>query len=139
MDVKQMEEALLEANANPERITEKLAEVLRDLMRATAIQVHPENAIIRATENWEYLLELLKRCKEPLSWRWLFEDAVKMLRPEEAEGDKINGAIQMIADAGMSYYIENDRSAASRKQGRLMDAIRHLELRCEQDKRQITP
>ena len=113
-----------------------LVEVLRDLMRATAAKHDHTMAVVRATENWEYLLELSKRCKEPLSWRRLFEDAAEKLRPKEVEFDHIEWAIQEIARAGMSYYVEDDKGLASKKEGQLMEAIEYLELRRRQTQRQ---
>jgi hypothetical protein len=89
MDAKEMEEAFLTGNA-PERIAEALAEVLRDLMRATAARANPTDAIIRATGNWKYLIEHLKRWKQPLSWQRIFEDAVKILRREEVQGERVD-------------------------------------------------
>jgi hypothetical protein len=69
----------------------------------------------------------------------VFEDAVEMLRPKEVEGDRVERAIQEIARAGMSYYVERSRSLASEKEGQLMHAIEHLELRRRMAARNIAP
>jgi hypothetical protein len=129
MSENESSEAFLQGNANPKHIVEVLAEVLRDLMRATAAKEDPFSAVTRATENWKHLLELLKRCEEPLSWRRLFDDAVEMLRPEDLGGDGVDRAIQEIARAGMSYYVERRGQPVGKKRSQLEEAIAHLELR----------
>jgi hypothetical protein len=118
MSDSQISKAFFQGTAYPERIAAALVEV-------------------RATENREYLLELLKRCNEPVSWRRLFEDAIQMLRPKEVEFDRIEWAIQEIAREGMSYYVEGDRSLASEKEGQLMHAIEYLELRRQRGTRNV--
>jgi hypothetical protein len=137
MSDSQISKAFFQGTAYPERIAAALVEVLRDLMRATAAKHDPTMAVVRATENREYLLELLKRCNEPVSWRRLFEDAIQMLRPKEVEFDRIEWAIQEIAREGMSYYVEGDRSLASEKEGQLMHAIEYLELRRQRGTRNV--
>ena len=130
-EISETREAFLTGNARPQYIAQLLADVLRDLMRATSAKSDYTGAVGRATENWEVLLELLKRCKEPLSWRRLFYNAVEMLRPKEAAGD-IESAMQEIARAGMSYYVEGGpRGVIGKKRDLLWQAIQHLELRRE--------
>jgi hypothetical protein len=119
-------DAFVIGNANPKFITDHLADALRDLMRATAAKDDPVEAIMRAAKEWKFVLELLPHCKEPLTWEMLFEEAVKKLRPEEVKGDSVDRAIQKIARAGMSYYIEN-APVAGKKHRQLMDAISYLE------------
>ena len=95
-------EVFLKGNANAEYIASTFTDVLRDLMRATAAKRDPIDGIIRATEKWNILLDLLAHYKEPLSWAKLFEEAVLKLRHDPSDHDNISRAIQEVARARMS-------------------------------------
>ena len=128
-------EVFLKGNANAEYIASTFTDVLRDLMRATAAKRDPIDGIIRATEKWNLLLDLLAHYKEPLSWAKLFEEAVLKLRHDPSDHDNISRAIQEVARAGMSLYVERTcgdgfgSARASKKETQLLDSIQALEVR----------
>jgi DNA-binding MarR family transcriptional regulator len=94
--------------------------------------------LFNAEGSWKFMLELMERCEEPLSWYDLFDEAVKELRDDGGpELSDLDEAYREVARTGMSLYIEGTGPGgfASVKDRRFMEALRHLqELRDRQQK-----
>ena len=91
-------EATLRRKAKPEYIAHRLGNVLRHLMRAVAVQSDHSMNLFHAEGSWKFMLELMERCEEPLSWYDLFDQAVKGLRDDGGpELSALNEAYREVA------------------------------------------
>lgn len=125
-------EALLKANANKEFICTQFIDVLRDLIRAVAVRDDPSAPIWRATEQWQFITDLISHCEERVSVYEMFSTAVDALRQAD-EKDEIDGALLIAARLGMSLYVESScddnaaRGRKSKRRDRFLTAIRQIE------------
>jgi hypothetical protein len=123
-------EAILNGNAKPEYIADRLGEMLRHLIRAVAQKTDYSTNLFEAMRLWKSVWELVERCKEPLSWHDLFEEAIKGLREDgDPDRDSLDEAYREVARTGMSLYIDGmgQGGFGSVKYDRFMDALRWLE------------
>jgi hypothetical protein len=126
----ELTEAFLQRNATPEYIAHQLSDMLRHLMRAISVKTNYSINLYEALGLWKFLLELVERCKEPLSWHHVFDEAIKKLRDDGApETGDLDEAYREVARSGMSLYIDGmgEGGFGSVKHSRFMDALRHLE------------
>jgi len=121
---KDFHEQFLEANANQQFITAELADVLRNLMRAVASN-GPSAALYNASQQLEFALQLIKRCKEPLRLYDLLADAVEDVS-DVASYNEVDEARLDAARSGLRYLVESsceDRAA----RGRIAQRLRAFE------------
>ena len=122
-------EASLYANANRQVIGSLMAEVIRDLMRALSSD---HDTGYKASEKMNFVVDMLRRCEEPLSWHQLFSDAIAEMR-ESLPVDSFDKEYIRLAKRGVKYFVESsatDSAApgrASRRQNEFRDSIRHIE------------
>ena len=132
-DVEDFGEALLRANATPETIAFEIADVLRDLLRASAAE-DPWTGPYRAAMRMDRALELIERCPEPLSWSRLFKEAVENIRDTGRAGELEEPIIQA-ARAGLRYLVEQScddnaaRGRASQRRAAFLHEIAAIEQR----------
>ena len=124
-------ERFLQANANKEFICAEFTDVLRNLIRAVAMESEPSIAIHRATEQMGFVADLLERTEDVVTYKNLFTRAVEDLREIEARTDK-EALLTSAALSGMSFIAEytSDDSASrarlSRRRREFMEAIKYV-------------
>lgn len=116
------QERFLKANARPEYIAGEVTEIIRNLMRAVA-DSDPSNATWKAAQLLNNVVELIKRCDEPLTFYGILLEAVEDLQknlPEQAwDRDYVHAA-----QRGMKYLAEvsaTDNAARGRASKRLSE------------------
>lgn len=121
-------EQFLKANANPEFITHRFADVVRDLMRCVAAD-EPSRPLYSAAEGMKFVMELLKRCENPVTWYSIFTSAVASIHqmlPEDGD-DRL---YLRAARDGLKYLVESsatDNAARGRASRRLSEFISMIE------------
>lgn len=119
-----LREAFLTANANREFIAEQLADVIRNLVRAFAAN-DPSRPIYYAAEKMDLVMDLVRRCEDPLSWHGLFTSAIadihNAIPPENHERGYV-----ATAQSAMKYLVEissTDNAARGRASRRLHEFL----------------
>ena len=108
-------EAFLQANARPDFISGEFAEALRYLIRAVAAD-DSSGALYSASEKTTFLMDLIQRCPEGLSWYSIFSEAVGEIK-EAIPQDTDDRRYVHAARRGMKYFVElssNDGFASAR-------------------------
>ena len=122
-------DAMREMNAHPEEIERNFRRAVHHLMRAVCSKSENTTALLEAHARWQFMLEGMADCKEPLYWPDIFTRAVKSFRETDHKGDEVDVAFREVARTGMSIYIEDMGAGGfdSNKFSRFMEAIRRLE------------
>jgi hypothetical protein len=126
----EMDESFLKAMAIPEIITQKLADFLRDCIRASAAST-PGGQMYSASQNLELLLKLFAR-SENVRILDLVADAITDLKPEPT-GYPLDDAIMRAAQLGSRYLVERSchdnaaRGRARKREAEFLDAIERIE------------
>jgi len=123
-------ERFIELNANADFMAARLADFLRNCMRAAAAS-DPSGPVARASEDFRFLLRLLAKSQSASAYE-LISKAVEDLAVEE-RGDSLDGAVIYAAQMGMRFLVETScadnaaRGRASRRQTEFLDAIKRIE------------
>jgi hypothetical protein len=134
-------ERFLKANANVDFMATRLADCLRNCMRAVAAG-DPTSPRYRAVEDFDMLLKLIVR-SEGVPLHELFEKAIDELRPERLSLDQLSSewraeycyerSIMSAAESGLQFLVESScadnaaRGRASRRESDFLSAIRRIE------------
>ena len=119
----------MSVNANGPFIASQMADVIRNLMRAASSDNGP---ISKASEQMEFVQDLMARCEDGSTWWRIFSDAIEEIRSNLPD-DKFDENYIHAAERGIKYFVEssaNDPAAHSRSQKRLSefkDSIRSIE------------
>ena len=124
-------EQFLQANANVDCMAHKLADCLRNCMRAVATN-DPSSAAFNATQEFDLFLKLLVR-SEGVRLGILFDKAIEAIRPvqpdftsELSAYDEYAQSIMQAAQDGIRYLVENscgDNAARGRTSQRKSDFL----------------
>jgi hypothetical protein len=117
-------EAFLKANANPEFIASEIADLIRSLVRAFAAD-DPSSPTLSAVQKMEFVLDLIRRCDEPLTWYKLFTAAFDEIH-EAIPDDPYDRMYIHAAQRGMKYLVERSAldNAARGRASRRLDEFR---------------
>jgi hypothetical protein len=121
-------ERVLRANADPDIIASRFAEVIRYLMRAAAA-TDPWRPLYSAGEEMKLVIELLARCETPISWTSLFTKAIESIEGLLPEDPGYKQYIQAAKD-GIKYLVESsatDNAARGRASRRLREFIETID------------
>ncbi|MGF1629170.1 MAG: hypothetical protein ACFCUT_06835 [Kiloniellaceae bacterium] len=124
-------EDFLQANANKEFIGAQFTEVVRHLMRAIGATSTPDYAISRAAEQMQFVLELLQRTEEHITFRDLFAQAAANLGDIPPRGDRLDDMVDA-AQIGISLIAEltcADNTAlarASKRENEFFSALKGI-------------
>lgn len=137
------DDSFLKANANADYIASKLADMIRNAMRAMVSNDHYASQVYEGSQNLKYLLELISYAEtKELHAYDVFEKAVKNLQPESSQNeDYVDRCMSSAAESVMRLMIERscyDNAAKARISKREMDFlndIKHLEEAREERKR----
>ncbi len=133
-------ESFLQANANLDFISLQFADVVRNLMRATAAG-DPTSAIYKAAEKMNFVADLLSRTEEKFGFFHVFEKAIADLRNDDEGEGNIETAIVSAAKDGIKFLVERScddnaaRGRASRRRQEFLSAIRWIEVERESNRR----
>lgn len=133
-------ESFLRANANLDFISYQFADVIRNLMRATAAG-DPSSTIYKAAEKMNFVADLLSRTDEKFGFYHVFEKAVSDLRNDDDRESNVETAIVAAAKDGVKFLVERScddnaaRGRASRRRQEFLSAIRWIEEERESNRR----
>jgi len=129
------EEDFLKANANTDYMAARLADCLRDCMRAVAAD-SPDSRRYYAVQNFSMLIRQLKHWENP-NLHELFAKAIDHLRPLHPPWDDPRHAVErayiVAAEHGIKFLTELTsrdtaaRGRTSRRQSEFMDAIKWID------------
>jgi hypothetical protein len=101
----EFQERVLRANANPDIIASRFADVIRNVMRAAAA-TDPWRPLHSAGEEMKLVIELLARCEPPISWTSLFTKAIESIDALLPE-DTLHKEYIRAAKDGIKYLVES--------------------------------
>jgi hypothetical protein len=133
-------ESIHRAKANLDIISYQFADVIRNIMRATAAG-DPSSAIYKAAEKMNFVADLLSRTEEKFGFYHVFEKAIADLINEDERENNVETAIVAAAKDGVKFLVERScddnaaRGRASRRRQEFLSSIRWIEEERENNRR----
>jgi hypothetical protein len=128
----ELHERVLRANADPNIIASRFADVIRNLMRAAAA-TDPRRPLHSAGEEMKLVIDLLARCEATISWTSLFTKSIESIEGSLPQDPLHKEYIQAAKD-GIKYLVEGsatDNAARGRASRRLQEFIETSDDACE--------
>jgi hypothetical protein len=125
-------DTFVRGNANLEFISHQFAAVIRNLMRAS-VASDPQAALHRASEEMNFVAELMSKTEEEFSFHALFARSIKLIKGTNDHDSEVERAIVRAAEQGVKFLVERscgDNAAAgraSRREDEFLTAIRWID------------